>query len=76
TTGITPEQIEEMNALSGEKGLGGLIAPKFAIGAIVLMQFAAQAAPDLRHLEILVLQLAPAAVAPRGRGGASACLGG
>ncbi len=44
TTGFTPEEIEELTALSAEKGLGGLIAPNFAIGAILLMQFAAQAA--------------------------------
>ncbi|HEL2275232.1 TPA: 4-hydroxy-tetrahydrodipicolinate reductase [Streptococcus suis] len=55
TTGFTPEEIEELTALSAEKGLGGLIAPNFAIGAILLMQFAAQAAMYFPNLEIIEL---------------------
>ena len=55
TTGFTPEQIEELTELSAEKKLGGLIAPNFAIGAILLMQFAAQAAKYFPHLEIIEL---------------------
>ncbi|HEL2333674.1 TPA: 4-hydroxy-tetrahydrodipicolinate reductase [Streptococcus suis] len=55
TTGFTPEEIEELTALSVEKGLGGLIAPNFAIGAILLMQFAAQAAKYFPNLEIIEL---------------------
>lgn len=55
TTGFTPEQIEDLKALSAEKGLGGLIAPNFAIGAILLMQFAAQAAKYFPHVEIIEL---------------------
>lgn len=55
TTGFTPEQITELTALSADKGLGGLIAPNFAIGAILLMQFAAQAAKYLPNVEIIEL---------------------
>ena len=55
TTGFTPEQIEEWTELSAEKKIGGLIAPNFAIGAILLMQFAAQAAKYFPHLEIIEL---------------------
>ncbi|HFI0158408.1 TPA: 4-hydroxy-tetrahydrodipicolinate reductase [Streptococcus suis] len=55
TTGFTPEEIEELTALSAEKGLGGLIAPNFAIGAILLMQFAAQTAKYFPNLEIIEL---------------------
>ena len=55
TTGFTPEQIEELTELSAEKKIGGLIAPNFAIGAILLMQFAAQAAKYFPHLEIIEL---------------------
>ncbi len=55
TTGFTPEEIKELIALSIEKGLGGLIAPNFAIGAILLMQFAAQAAKYFPNLEIIEL---------------------
>ncbi|HFU4449605.1 TPA: 4-hydroxy-tetrahydrodipicolinate reductase [Streptococcus suis] len=55
TTGFTPKEIDELTALSAEKGLGGLIAPNFAIGAILLMQFAAQAAKYFPNLEIIEL---------------------
>ena len=55
TTGFTPEEIQELTRLSEEKKLGGLIAPNFAIGAILLMQFAAQAAKYFPHLEIIEL---------------------
>ena len=55
TTGFTPEEIQELTSLSEEKKLGGLIASNFAIGAILLMQFAAQAAKYFPHLEIIEL---------------------
>ena len=55
TTGFTPEEIQELTSLSEEKKLGGLIAPNFAIGAILLMQLAAQAAKYFPHLEIIEL---------------------
>ncbi|MBY5034470.1 4-hydroxy-tetrahydrodipicolinate reductase [Streptococcus gallolyticus] len=55
TTGFTPEEIDELIDLSIQKKLGGLIAPNFAIGAILLMQFAAQAAKYFPNLEIIEL---------------------
>ncbi|WP_341278135.1 4-hydroxy-tetrahydrodipicolinate reductase [Paenibacillus sp. FSL H8-0537] len=53
TTGFTPEQIEELNQRCIEKQLGGLIAPNFSIGAILMMKFAAQASKYLPHVEII-----------------------
>ncbi|MUG65033.1 MULTISPECIES: 4-hydroxy-tetrahydrodipicolinate reductase [Paenibacillus] len=53
TTGFTPEQIEELDKLCTERGIGGLIAPNFSIGAILMMKFAAQAAKYLPHVEII-----------------------
>lgn len=55
TTGFTPEEIEELTDLSIEKKLGGLIAPNFAIGAILLMEFAAKASKYFPNLEIIEL---------------------
>lgn len=55
TTGFTPEQIEELTQLSRQKNLGGLIAPNFALGAVLLMQFAAQAAKYFSDVEIIEL---------------------
>ncbi len=53
TTGFTPEQIGELDEQCKEQGIGGLIAPNFSIGAILLMRFAAQAAKYFPHLEII-----------------------
>ncbi|WP_424766040.1 4-hydroxy-tetrahydrodipicolinate reductase [Paenibacillus sp. sgz302251] len=53
TTGFTPEQIEELDELCQEKGIGGLIAPNFSIGAILMMKFAAEASKYLPHVEII-----------------------
>ena len=55
TTGFTPEQIEELTQLSRQKSLGGLIAPNFALGAVLLMQFAAQAVKYFPDVEIIEL---------------------
>ncbi len=53
TTGYTPEQIEELDRLCQDAGIGGLIAPNFSIGVILMMRFAAQAAKHFPHLEII-----------------------
>ncbi|UNK20547.1 4-hydroxy-tetrahydrodipicolinate reductase [Paenibacillus sp. N3/727] len=53
TTGFTPEQIEELDKQCQTRAIGGLIAPNFSIGAILMMKFAAQAAKYLPHVEII-----------------------
>ncbi|CAG7648819.1 4-hydroxy-tetrahydrodipicolinate reductase [Paenibacillus allorhizosphaerae] len=53
TTGFTPQDIEDLDNQCKEQGIGGLIAPNFSIGAILMMKFAAQAAKYFPHLEII-----------------------
>ena len=53
TTGFTPEDIALLDKQCKEIGLGGLIAPNFSIGAILMMKFAAEAAKYFPHLEII-----------------------
>jgi 4-hydroxy-tetrahydrodipicolinate reductase len=55
TTGFTDAQIAELIALSQTKKIGGLIAPNFAIGAILLMEFAQKAAQYFPDVEIIEL---------------------
>ncbi|MCH4168025.1 MAG: 4-hydroxy-tetrahydrodipicolinate reductase [Streptococcaceae bacterium] len=55
TTGFTDEQIVELKALAADKKVGGLIAPNFAIGAVLMMQFAQKAAAYLPDVEIIEL---------------------
>ncbi|NGZ74269.1 4-hydroxy-tetrahydrodipicolinate reductase [Saccharibacillus alkalitolerans] len=52
-TGFTPQQIEELDGMCREAEIGGLIAPNFSVGAILMMQFAAKAAEYLPHVEII-----------------------
>jgi dihydrodipicolinate reductase len=53
TTGFTREEIDMLDKLAQEKGIGGIIAPNFSIGAILMMKFAAQAAKYFPHVEII-----------------------
>ncbi|ASS75521.1 4-hydroxy-tetrahydrodipicolinate reductase [Tumebacillus algifaecis] len=53
TTGMTPEEIAAWDQACKERGIGGVIAPNFAIGALLMMRFAAEAARFLPHVEII-----------------------
>jgi len=53
TTGYTPEQIVELDELCKQHELGGLIAPNFSVGAILMMKFAQEAAKYMPHVEII-----------------------
>ena len=66
TTGFSPEQIVTLQQQCEALGLGGLIAPNFAIGAVLMMRFAAEAARHLPHVEIIELHHDAKAEAPSG----------
>ncbi|KGA99119.1 dihydrodipicolinate reductase [Alkalihalobacillus alcalophilus ATCC 27647 = CGMCC 1.3604] len=53
TTGFTEEDIAELRHLSESKQLGAIIAPNFAIGAILMMKFAETAAKYMPDVEII-----------------------
>jgi 4-hydroxy-tetrahydrodipicolinate reductase len=53
TSGFTPEDINMLNEISQQKQIGGAIIPNFSIAAVLMMQFAAQAAKYYPHLEII-----------------------
>ena len=55
TTGLTPQQIAELQELSVSREVGGIIAPNFALGAVLLMHFSAIAARYLPDVEIVEL---------------------
>ncbi len=52
-TGLLQEQINQIVEQSEKAGLGGLIAPNFAIGAVLMIKFAAEAVRYLPHVEII-----------------------
>ncbi|MCH6268541.1 MULTISPECIES: 4-hydroxy-tetrahydrodipicolinate reductase [Neobacillus] len=55
TTGFSKENLEELERLCKEKELGCIIAPNFAIGAVLMMKFSQLAAKYFRDVEIIEL---------------------
>jgi 4-hydroxy-tetrahydrodipicolinate reductase len=55
TTGFTDEQLQELKELSESKELGCIIAPNFAIGAVLMMKFSQLAAKYFGDVEIIEL---------------------
>jgi len=53
TSGFTNEQIQSLSKLAADKQLGCIIAPNFAVGAVLLMQFARMAAKYFPDVEII-----------------------
>lgn len=53
TTGLSEEEINELRNRFQEQKLGACIIPNFAIGAVLMMVFAAKAAKYLPHVEII-----------------------
>jgi 4-hydroxy-tetrahydrodipicolinate reductase len=67
TTGFTDERLAQVESwLSAHPGVAVLIAPNFAIGAVLSMHFAQQAAPYFESVEVIELHHPQKADAPSG----------
>ena len=66
TSGLLPEQVAELQALCQAKQIGGVIAPNFAIGAVLMMKYAADAVKYFPHVEVIELHHDRKADAPSG----------
>ncbi|MGV9712441.1 4-hydroxy-tetrahydrodipicolinate reductase [Gordonia sp. NPDC003424] len=67
TTGFTEERLAQVRGwLADNPGVGVLIAPNFAIGAVLMMRFAAQAARFYDSVEVIELHHPHKADAPSG----------
>ena len=66
TTGITEEGLKEAEALCKKNGVNCLIAPNFAIGAVLMMRFAREASKHLPNVEIIELHHDRKADSPSG----------
>jgi len=53
TTGLSADNINELKALSAQASTPIFIAPNFAIGAVLMMQFAQQAAKYFDYAEVI-----------------------
>ena len=66
TSGLLAEQVAELQQMAKDKDIGGLIAPNFAIGAVLLMKYAQDAAKYLPDVEVIELHHNRKADAPSG----------
>ena len=66
TTGFTEERLDHVRAWLTDKPTGVLIAPNFAIGAVLSMYFAQKAAPYFESVEVIELHHPQKADAPSG----------
>lgn len=55
TSGLSEQAVQEIAELAKAKKVGAIVAPNFAIGAVLMMAFAAKAAKYLPHVEIIEL---------------------
>jgi 4-hydroxy-tetrahydrodipicolinate reductase len=53
TTGLSTQEIQELDNLCQENQIGAIIAPNFAIGAILMMKFSQIAAKYMPEVEII-----------------------
>ena len=67
TTGFDEERLETVRRLLADApGVGVVVAPNFSVGAVLMMRFAAQAAPFYESVEIIELHHPDKADAPSG----------
>jgi 4-hydroxy-tetrahydrodipicolinate reductase len=52
-TGLDDAQVADLTAVAATSGAGLVIVPNFALGAVLLMKFAAEAARHYEHAEII-----------------------
>jgi 4-hydroxy-tetrahydrodipicolinate reductase len=66
TTGVAADGIDKLETACKEKGLGGIVAPNFALGAVLMMHLAEIAAPHFDAAEIIEMHHAGKLDAPSG----------
>jgi 4-hydroxy-tetrahydrodipicolinate reductase len=55
TTGLTAADLDKIETACHEKKLGGIVAPNFAVGAVLMMHLADIAAPHFEAAEVIEL---------------------
>jgi len=66
TTGLSMEQVKSLQQACKDKKLGGIIAPNFSIGAILMMRYAKDAARYFPEVEIIEMHHQQKIDAPSG----------
>lgn len=53
SSGLTPDHLKQLDALAHDKNIGIIVAPNFALGAVVLKKLVEQAAPYFDYVDII-----------------------
>jgi 4-hydroxy-tetrahydrodipicolinate reductase len=72
TTGLGPGDIAAFDSVARERGIACFVAPNFAVGAVLMMRFAAEAVRHLPRAEIVELHDEHKVDAPSGTAKATA----
>ena len=74
TTGLGDDALADLDALARERSVQCFVAPNFALGAVVMMRLAAEAAHSLQRAEIVEMHHETKVDAPSGTAKATAAL--
>lgn len=66
TSGIPAAGVDRLERACAERGVGGIVAPNFAVGAVLLMWLAEKAAPFFDSADVIEIHHAAKADAPSG----------
>ena len=66
TTGLSADAIDKLETACKDKRLGGIVAPNFAVGAVMMMHLADIAAPHFDAAEVIEMHHATKLDAPSG----------
>ena len=66
TTGLGGDAIDQLEAACARQGVGGIVAPNFAVGAVLMMHLADIAAPHFEAVEVIEMHHATKLDAPSG----------
>jgi len=66
TTGLSATDVDKIETACRDKKLGGIVAPNFAIGAVLMMHLADIAAPHFEAVEVIEMHHAGKVDAPSG----------
>jgi 4-hydroxy-tetrahydrodipicolinate reductase len=66
TTGLGAEAVDSIEAACLDRGIGGIVAPNFAVGAVLMMHLAEIAAPHFDAVEVIEMHHAAKLDAPSG----------
>ena len=72
TSGLTPEDLEELTAVAADHNIGVMVGPNFSLGAVVLEHAVREAGRHFNHAEIIEMHHAGKADAPSGSAMATA----